>query len=211
MNNSLAIARREFAAACESAGVAFVGPTPEQIRAFGLKHAAREIAQKAGVAGVPGSGLLASAGDAARAAAAIGYPVMLKSTAGGGGIGMRRCDSEAELSAAFASVSHLGRSHFGDDRLFVEKAIVRARHVEVQIFGDGRGRVSAPGADVNRTRAPPGSSRQISMLSRRTESKNTLLPSCAQRLRRSRTSPEVNCVPDVRSVMGDADSGNVHR
>jgi urea carboxylase len=135
----------EFAAACEAAGVAFVGPTPEQIRAFGLKHAAREIAAKAGVAGVPGSGLLASAGDAARAAAAIGYPVMLKSTAGGGGIGMRRCDSEEELRAAFASVSHLGRSHFGDDRLFVEKAIVRARHVEVQIFGDGNGRVLALG------------------------------------------------------------------
>jgi urea carboxylase len=135
----------EFAAACEAAGIAFVGPTPEQIAAFGLKHAAREIAQKAGVAGVPGSGLLASADDAVREAAAIGWPVMLKSTAGGGGIGMRRCDSEGELRAAYASVSHLGRSHFGDDRLFVEKAIVRARHVEVQIFGDGNGRVLALG------------------------------------------------------------------
>ncbi|HVH07844.1 MAG TPA: urea carboxylase [Myxococcota bacterium] len=134
-----------FAGACEEARVAFVGPTPEQIRAFGLKHAAREIAAKAGVAGVPGSGLLASADLAAREATAIGYPIMLKSTAGGGGIGMRRCDSEAELRSAFASVSHLGRSHFGDDRLFVEKAIVRARHVEVQIFGDGRGRVLALG------------------------------------------------------------------
>jgi urea carboxylase len=135
----------EFAAACERSGVAFIGPTPDQIRAFGLKHAAREIATRAGVAGVPGSGLLASAEDALREAAAIGYPVMLKSTAGGGGIGMRRCDSPAELRDAFASVSHLGRSHFGDDRLFVENAIVRARHVEVQIFGDGRGRVLALG------------------------------------------------------------------
>jgi urea carboxylase len=135
----------DFAAACERAGVAFVGPTPDQIRAFGLKHAAREIAERAGVAGVPGSGLLASADEAVRAAAEIGYPVMLKSTAGGGGIGMRRCDTEDELRTAFASVSHLGRSHFGDDRLFVEKAIVRARHVEVQIFGDGHGRVVALG------------------------------------------------------------------
>jgi urea carboxylase len=135
----------DFAAACEAEGIAFVGPTAEQIRAFGLKHRAREIAAAANVHGVPGSGLLASADDALRAADAIGWPVMLKSTAGGGGIGMRRCDDGTALREAFEAVRHLGRSHFGDDRLFVEKAIVRARHVEVQIFGDGKGRVIALG------------------------------------------------------------------
>ena len=135
----------DFAAACENAGIAFVGPTPEQIRAFGLKHRAREIASGARVDGVPGSGLLASPEDALRAADAIGWPVMLKSTAGGGGIGMRRCDGAEALRAAFEAVRHLGRSHFGDDRVFVEKAIVRARHVEVQIFGDGKGHVIALG------------------------------------------------------------------
>jgi urea carboxylase len=135
----------DFAAACEAEGIAFVGPTPEQIRAFGLKHRAREIASAANVHGVSGSGLLASADDAVSKANAIGWPVMLKSTAGGGGIGMRRCDDAAALREAFEAVRHLGRSHFGDDRLFVEKAIVRARHVEVQIFGDGKGRVIALG------------------------------------------------------------------
>jgi urea carboxylase len=135
----------DFAAACESAGIAFVGPTPEQIRAFGLKHRARAIASGARVRFVPGSGLLDTADDALREAAAIGYPVMLKSTAGGGGIGMRRCDGPEALAEAFAAVRHLGGSHFGDDRVFVEKAIVRARHVEVQIFGDGKGHVLALG------------------------------------------------------------------
>ena len=135
----------DFAAACEAAGLAFVGPTPGQIRDFGLKHTAREIALRAGVPGVPGSGLLAGEDDALRAAEAVGYPVMVKSTAGGGGIGMRRCDGPDELRQAFASVRHLGRSHFGDERLFLEKVIVRARHVEVQIFGDGSGRVLALG------------------------------------------------------------------
>jgi len=135
----------DFAAACESAGIAFVGPTPDQIRAFGLKHRAREIARTAGVGGVPGTGLLATIEAALSEADWIGYPVMLKSTAGGGGIGMRRCDSPDALRQTFEAVRHLGRSHFGDDRVFVEKAILRARHVEVQIFGDGKGHVIALG------------------------------------------------------------------
>jgi urea carboxylase len=85
----------EFAAACEAAGLVFIGPTPDQMRAFGLKHTARALAQKSGVPLLPGTELLASAEAALEAAAEIGYPVMLKSTAGGGGIGMRRCDDPA--------------------------------------------------------------------------------------------------------------------
>ena len=89
----------EFAARCEAAGIAFIGPTPEQMRAFGLKHAARELATKAGLPLLPGTELLASVAQARRAAKRIGYPVMLKSTAGGGGIGMRRCADGEELAA----------------------------------------------------------------------------------------------------------------
>ena len=86
----------DFAEACESAGLAFIGPTPEQMRRFGLKHTAREIAEQLGVPLCPGTGLLPNAQEAATAAERIGYPVMLKSTAGGGGIGMRVCWNAAE-------------------------------------------------------------------------------------------------------------------
>ena len=126
-----------FARACRDAGLVFIGPTPEQIAAFGLKHRAREIAREAGIRMAAGSDLVADIVAARRAAAAIGYPVMLKSTAGGGGIGLQHCASEAELGAAFARVTQLAASQFGDPGLFVERHIARARHVEVQIFGDG--------------------------------------------------------------------------
>ena len=134
-----------FAEACEQAGMAFIGPTPDQMRAFGLKHTARERAIECGVPLVPGSGLLKDADEAASDASRIGYPVMLKSTAGGGGIGMRRCDDEESLRAAFESVVRQGRSSFGDGGVFVEKLVVNARHVEVQIFGDGKGKVVSLG------------------------------------------------------------------
>jgi len=135
----------DFAQACEAAGLAFVGPTAQQMRDFGLKHAARELAQQAGVPLAPGSGLLADLDDARQWAERIGYPVMLKSTAGGGGIGLTRCEDEAELAAAFESVQRLGKSFFSDAGVFVERFIDQARHVEVQIFGDGRGEVVALG------------------------------------------------------------------
>ncbi len=135
----------EFAEACERAGFAFIGPTPEQMRRFGLKHTAREIAAAHGVPLCPGTGLLADAEEAARAAARIGFPVMLKSTAGGGGIGMRVCWRAGELDEAFASVQRLSRSNFKESGIFLEKFIARARHIEVQIFGDGHGRVLALG------------------------------------------------------------------
>ena len=135
----------EFAEACAANGIAFVGPTPKQLREFGLKHEARAIAEKAGVPLAPGTDLLQSLDEAKQAALDIGYPVMLKSTAGGGGIGLSRCNDEGELVAAFESVKRLGESFFSDSGVFIERFVARARHVEVQIFGDGNGTVLALG------------------------------------------------------------------
>jgi urea carboxylase len=134
-----------FATACEAAGIAFVGPTPEQILDFGLKHRARDLAREQGLPLLPGSGLLAGVTHGISEAGRIGFPVMLKSTAGGGGIGMKLCRDRDELTSAYASVERLARGHFGDGGLFVEKYIERARHIEVQIFGDGAGNVIALG------------------------------------------------------------------
>ena len=135
----------DFAEACAERGIVFIGPAPEQMRAFGLKHTARQIAAENEVPLAPGSGLLASAEDALSAAQRIGYPVMLKSTAGGGGIGMRLCRDAAELREGYAAVDRLGRANFGVAGLYVEKFIANARHIEVQIFGDGAGNVLALG------------------------------------------------------------------
>lgn len=135
----------EFADACAAAGVAFIGPTAQQIREFGLKHRARELAAAAGVPMTPGTGLLANVEEAVSAAARIGYPVMLKSTAGGSGIGLTRCDNEAALREAYDGVKRMGEQFFRDAGAFLERFVDRARHVEVQIFGDGQGRVAALG------------------------------------------------------------------
>lgn len=135
----------DFAEACEQAGIAFIGPTPDQIRSFGLKHTSRELAQAHGVPLLPGSALLANAEEARAEAAGIGYPVMLKSTAGGGGIGMQLCASPEEVTAKFETVRNLGRNNFKDDGLYLEKFVEVARHIEVQIFGDGAGEVVALG------------------------------------------------------------------
>jgi urea carboxylase len=135
----------DFAQACASAGIVFIGPTPEQMRGFGLKHLAREIARSSGVALLPGSGLIADADEALREAARIGYPVMLKSTAGGGGIGMRLVRGAAELVDAWRAVERLAAKSFGVGGIFVEKYIELARHIEVQIFGNGAGEVIALG------------------------------------------------------------------
>lgn len=134
-----------FAEACEAAGIAFCGPTPAQIREFGLKHTSREIAEKAGVPLTPGTGLLQSLEEAVSFAAQLGYPVMLKSTAGGGGIGLTRCDNEAALVDAYETVKRLGQNFFSDSGVFLERFVDNARHVEVQIFGDGKGNVLALG------------------------------------------------------------------
>ncbi|RSV40290.1 urea carboxylase [Sphingomonas sp. ABOLE] len=134
-----------FAEACEAAGIAFIGPTPDSIRAFGLKHSARALAEAENVPLAPGTGLLDSVEAALEAAERIGYPVMLKATAGGGGIGMRVCTDEQAVRDGYAAVARLGAGNFGDAGLFLERFVPRARHVEVQIFGDGQGRVVALG------------------------------------------------------------------
>ncbi len=134
-----------FAERCAAAGVVFVGPSPEQMRSFGLKHTARELAQAQEVPLLPGSGLLGNAEHATIEAARIGYPVMLKSTAGGGGIGMQLCRGAEELAATFHTVERLAASNFSQGGVFVEKFVEQARHIEVQIFGDGRGNVVALG------------------------------------------------------------------
>jgi len=135
----------DFAAQVEAQGLCFIGPTPEQMRQFGVKHTARALAQGLGVPLLPGSELLETLADAQREASRIGYPVMLKSTAGGGGIGMRLCRSAEDLAKSFESVRALGTKNFKDGGVFLEKFVERARHVEVQIFGDGRGTVVALG------------------------------------------------------------------
>ncbi|BAI75052.1 urea carboxylase (plasmid) [Azospirillum sp. B510] len=134
-----------FAEACAAAGITFIGPTPEQMRAFGLKHSARALAERSGVPLSPGSGLLTDAAHARAEAARIGYPVMIKSTAGGGGIGMQLCREPETLEPMFEAVSRLSRNNFKDGGVFLEKFIERARHIEVQIFGDGQGGVVALG------------------------------------------------------------------
>jgi urea carboxylase len=134
-----------FAEACAEAGIVFIGPTPDQLRRFGLKHEARAIAQAAGVPLVPGSLLLDNLQQVKQAAAEIGYPVMIKSTAGGGGIGMQLCRTEDTLADLLENVQRLSRNNFNQSGVFLEKYIERARHIEVQIFGDGEGNVVALG------------------------------------------------------------------
>jgi len=135
----------EFAEACEAQGVVFIGPTGQQMRDFGLKHTARKLARENNVPLLPGTGLLDDLAHAQAEALRIGYPVMLKSTAGGGGIGMQLCWDESQLVEAFHSVERLARSNFSQGGIFLEKYVETARHIEVQIFGDGEGRVVALG------------------------------------------------------------------
>ena len=135
----------EFCDLCEAAGIAFIGPTSAQMRSFGLKHTARELAIQSQVPLLPGSGLLADEAEALAEAEKIGYPVMLKSTAGGGGIGMRLVWNAEELKDAYQTVSYLAQANFKDAGLYLEKFVQNARHIEVQIFGDGQGQVLALG------------------------------------------------------------------
>lgn len=135
----------DFARACREHGIAFIGPTPEQMELFGLKHSAREIAEKAGVPMLPGTPLITELTEALEHGARIGYPVILKSTAGGGGIGMRVCEDEEALRSAYDAVCHLAEANFKNGGVFLEKYIRKARHVEVQIFGNRFGEVVALG------------------------------------------------------------------
>ena len=135
----------QFAEACTEAGIVFIGPTPDNIRTFGLKHSARALAAAHGVPLAPGTNLLTDEAEAVLAARDIGFPIMLKATAGGGGIGMRVCEDEAAVREGFAAVARQGLGNFGDAGVFLERYIRKARHIEVQIFGDGRGRIVALG------------------------------------------------------------------
>ncbi|KAL2204270.1 hypothetical protein CC79DRAFT_1360177 [Sarocladium strictum] len=136
----------DFAEAVEGAGLNWIGPTPKQMRDLGLKHTSRDIASGAGVPIVPGNeNLLKSLDEAVQAAGKIGFPLMLKSTAGGGGIGITKCTDMESLHEAWDSTQRLAKANFGNDGVFLEKFISEARHVEVQIIGDGNGKVVTVG------------------------------------------------------------------
>jgi acetyl/propionyl-CoA carboxylase alpha subunit/acetyl-CoA carboxylase carboxyltransferase component len=131
-----------FAALCAAEGLTFVGPPPAVLALFGDKVQARAFAQSLGIAVVPGSEApLASADDALAVATRLGYPVMLKASAGGGGRGMRRVDAADEMAEAFERCRSEAQAAFGDGSLFVEKLIARPRHIEVQILADAAGNV----------------------------------------------------------------------
>lgn len=131
-----------FARVCEQNGIKFIGPTPEQMEMFGLKHSAREIARRADVPMLEGTPLLSNAEEAVSEAEKLGYPVILKSTAGGGGIGMKVCYSEEELRIAYDTCTHLAQANFSNAGVFLEKYLEKARHIEVQIFGNEYGEVA---------------------------------------------------------------------
>src|SRR5215510_9620589 len=133
-----------FAEACEKSGIVFLGPTPKQMRALGLKHTAREIASRADVPLLPGTGLLLDLSHALEEAEHCGYPVILKSTAGGG-IGMRICRTADEMPDNFSAAVRLSSASFGQAGVYLEQYVEKTRHVEVQIFGDGAGNVIALG------------------------------------------------------------------
>lgn len=134
-----------FASKCEENNIKFIGPDSSQIKLFGLKHSAREIAEKSGVPLLSGTGLLSGVDEAITEAEKIGYPVMIKSTAGGGGIGIRICENKEELVSSYDNVCYLAESNFNDAGVFLEKYIRKARHVEVQIFGNEYGEVATLG------------------------------------------------------------------
>ena len=126
-----------FARACNEAGVVFIGPSAESMELLGDKASSRRAAQRSGVPIIPGVEGVARVDDALREAGKIGYPVLLKAVGGGGGRGMRRAGDAAELSGSFESARREAETAFGDDRLFLEKLVYPARHVEIQILGDG--------------------------------------------------------------------------
>lgn len=134
--------RESFARACADAGIAFVGPPPGAIAAMGDKIESKKLAKKAGVSVVPGFvGEIESTDHAVEIANGIGYPVMMKASAGGGGKGMRLAFSETDVRENFDSVRREGLASFGDDRVFIEKFIEQPRHIEIQILGDQHGNI----------------------------------------------------------------------
>src|SRR6185369_2568908 len=131
-----------FASALEAAGIVFIGPTPAAIAAMGDKIQSKKLAAEAGVSTVPGHlGVIPDAAQAARIAHEIGYPVMIKASAGGGGKGMRIARDDEELREGFQAARSEAKSSFADDRVFIEKYIEHPRHIEIQVLGDAHGNV----------------------------------------------------------------------
>ena len=134
--------RESFARACADAGIAFVGPPPGAIAAMGDKIESKKLAKAAGVSVVPGFvGEIDSTEHAVEIASGIGYPVMMKASAGGGGKGMRLAYSEADVREGFEATKREGLASFGDDRVFIEKFIESPRHIEIQVMGDRHGTI----------------------------------------------------------------------
>jgi acetyl-CoA carboxylase biotin carboxylase subunit len=170
-----------FAAACEAAGIAFIGPPAAAIRKMGSKTEARRIAREAGVPVVPGNDRAASSlAEAAAIARECGYPVMLKAAAGGGGMGMRRVDDERRLEAALRDAASEAERAFGDASVYIEKLIEDPRHIEIQVIGDRRGNLISLGE------------RECSIQRRRQK----VIEECP--------SPLVAQYPEMRRAMGEA-------
>ncbi|EJU02057.1 urea amidolyase [Dacryopinax primogenitus] len=128
----------DFARKCAAAGLIFLGPTPELIRQMGLKHEARKLAVEAGVPVVPGSELLTDEEEAVKFANKLGYPVMLKATAGGGGMGLQVCNNDQELRHKYEATQSRSMTLFKDGGVFLERYFPHSRHIEVQVFGNGK-------------------------------------------------------------------------
>lgn len=132
----------DFARTLEAEGIAFIGPPPDAIAAMGDKIESKKLADAAGVSTVPGHmGIIADDNEALKIAKEIGYPVMIKASAGGGGKGMRIAASDEEVREGFRSAQNEARSSFGDDRIFIEKFVEEPRHIEIQVLADSHGNV----------------------------------------------------------------------
>ena len=132
----------DFADACTAEGLTFIGPSGDAIRKAGSKSAARDLMRSAGVPVTPGSdGPVASVEEALAAAEAVGYPVLLKASAGGGGRGIRRCDRPEDLATAYAEAKAEAQACFGNDEMYLEKLVLRPRHIEFQVLADRFGHV----------------------------------------------------------------------
>lgn len=130
----------DFAKSVAAAGMAWVGPSPESIESFGIKHTARDLAARAGVPIVPGTdGLINTEEDAVTESERLGFPVMLKATAGGGGMGLATCNNVDEVKASFATVRSRGETLFKNAGVFMERFYPDSHHIEVQVFGNGLG------------------------------------------------------------------------
>ncbi|CAI6019138.1 unnamed protein product, partial [Clonostachys chloroleuca] len=131
----------DFARRLQDAGILFIGPSPESLEEFGLKHRARELAIQAQVPVVPGTPIITTFEEAQEAVRSLGFPVMVKATAGGGGMGLQACFNLEELEAAVETVRSRGTALFNNAAMFIEKYVQYGRHIEAQIFGNGQGDV----------------------------------------------------------------------